>query len=467
MLTPESTILLIDDEEMLRLAVARTLELEGYRVLQAPTAYAGLALLAEHAADISVVLSDVKLPDGRGLDLLPRYRALAPLAEVILMTAYGTIADGVRAMKEGAFDYLAKGDADERLVVVVDRAAEKARLRRRVADLEKKVGQQYSFAEMVGHSPALEQAKQTAQQVALTEATVLLEGPTGAGKELFAQAIHYASPRQAKPFVAVNCSAFPKDLLESELFGYRKGAFTGANVDKKGLFEEAHGGTLFLDEIGELAPEAQAKLLRALESREFTKLGDSRPTRVNVRVVAATNRNLKQEADAGHFRLDLYYRLSVVVLAIPPLRARQGDVPVLAQYFAQYFGNQLRQPPLHIGPEALQALEAYAWPGNVRELRNVLERASILTPTTRALALADLPLEIQLAALDTQLGPLPTAGNTPTFDPTADDPRLLRNAEKLHIQRILQECGGNKAATARVVGIAHTTLYRKIEEYGL
>jgi len=455
MLTPESTILLIDDEEMLRLAVARTLELEGYRVLQAPTAYAGLALLADHAADISVVLSDVKLPDGRGLDLLPRYRALAPLAEVILMTAYGTIADGVRAMKEGVFDYLAKGDADERLVVVLDRA------------VEKKVGGQYSFAEMIGHSPALEQVKRTAQQVALTEATVLLEGPTGAGKELFAQAIHYASPRQQKPFVAVNCSAFPKDLLESELFGYKKGAFTGAAMDKKGLFEEANGGTIFLDEIGELAPEAQAKLLRALESREFTKLGDSKPTRVNVRVVAATNRNLKQEADLGHFRLDLYYRLSVVVLAIPPLRARLGDVPVLAEYFAHYFANQLRQRPLVIDPEAMHALETYAWPGNVRELRNVLERASILTPPGRPLAAADLPLEVQLAALEAQMGP-PAAPRPETqADPADNDPRLLRNAEKHHIQRMLAECAGNKAATARVLGIAHTTLYRKIQEYGL
>jgi DNA-binding NtrC family response regulator len=463
-----NTILLIDDEEMLRLAVARTLELEGYPVLQAPTAYAGLQLLADHAADISVILSDVKLPDGRGLDLLPRYRALAPLAEVVLMTAYGTIADGVRAMREGAFDYLAKGDADDRLVVIVERAAEKARLRRRVADLEKKVGGQYSFAEMIGHAPALEQVKRTAQQVALTEATVLLEGPTGAGKELFAQAIHYASPRQQKPFVAVNCSAFPKDLLESELFGYKKGAFTGAMIDKKGLFEEANGGTIFLDEIGELAPEAQAKLLRALESREFTKLGDSKPTRVNVRVVAATNRNLKQEADLGHFRLDLYYRLSVVVLNIPPLRDRLSDVPILAEYFAQYFANQLRQRPLLIGPDALAALQAYAWPGNVRELRNVLERASILTPSGQPLAAADLPIEIQLAALDAPASP-PVAlsvSEAPT-EPNAHDPRLLRNAEKQHIQRILQECGGNKAATARVLGIAHTTLYRKIEEYGL
>jgi transcriptional regulator with PAS, ATPase and Fis domain len=337
-----------------------------------------------------------------------------------------------------------------------------------VADLEKKVGGQYSFAEMIGHAPALEQVKRTAQQVALTEATVLLEGPTGAGKELFAQAIHYASPRQQKPFVAVNCSAFPKDLLESELFGYKKGAFTGAMTDKKGLFEEANGGTIFLDEIGELAPEAQAKLLRALESREFTKLGDSKPTRVNVRVVAATNRNLKQEADLGHFRLDLYYRLSVVVLNIPPLRDRLSDVPVLAEYFAQYFANQLRQRPLLIGPDALAALQAYAWPGNVRELRNVLERASILTPPGHALAPADLPLEIQLAALDAQAGP-PAAPALPEApaDPAAHDPRLLRNVEKQHIQRILQECGGNKAATARVLGIAHTTLYRKIEEYGL
>jgi two-component system NtrC family response regulator len=463
---PENTVLLIDDEEMLRLAVARTLELEGYTVLQAATAYVGLQLLAEHAADISVVLSDVKLPDGRGLDLLPRYRALAPQAEVILMTAYGTIADGVRAMKEGAFDYLAKGDADERLVVIVDRAAEQSRLRRRVAQLEQKVQKQYSFAEMVGDSLTLAQVKQTAQQVALTEATVLLEGPTGAGKELFAQAIHYGSPRQQKPFVAVNCSAFPKDLLESELFGYRKGAFTGANVDKKGLFEEANGGTLFLDEIGELAPEAQAKLLRALESREFTKLGDSRPTRVNVRVVAATNRNLRQEAEAGHFRLDLYYRLSVVVLSIPPLSARPGDVPALAQYFAQHFASQLRQQPLLISAEAMHALETYTWPGNVRELRNVLERASILTPPGHALAVSELPLEIQLAALETQLGPVATEP-TKTASAANNDPRLLRNAEKHHIQRILQECQGNKAATARVLGIAHTTLYRKIEEYGL
>ena len=403
-----------------------------------------------------VVLSDVKLPDGRGLDLLPRYKTLAPLAEVVLMTAFGTIADGVRAMKEGAFDYLTKGDADEQMVVVVERAAEKAQLRRRVADLEKKVGTQYSFDAMIGRAPALEQAKKMAQQVAQTDATVLLEGPTGAGKELFAQAIHYGSPRRSKPFVALNCSAFPRELLESELFGYKKGAFTGATIDKKGLFEEANGGTLFLDEIGELEGGAQAKLLRALESQEFTKLGDTRPTRVNVRVVAATNRNLKQRAEAGEFRPDLYYRLSVVTIEVPPLSARAGDVPALVAHFTRHFAAKLRQKPLSLSAEALQALEHYPWPGNVRELKNVLERAAILTPPDRPVEVDDLPLEVQLAALQTG------QPNGPS-----DDPRTLRNVERQHVQRMLLECGGNKTEAARLLGIAITTLYRKIQDFGL
>ena len=450
------TILLIDDEPLLRQAVARTLELEGYTVLQAPDAHRGLEALREHAQEVSVVLSDVKLPDGRGLDLLPRFKALAPLAEVVLMTAFGTIVDGVRAMKLGAFDYLTKGDSDDQLIVVVDRAAEQARLRRRVAVLEKKMGEQYSFNAMIGTSAILEQAKKTAQQVALTDATVLLEGPTGSGKELFAQAIHYASLRRSKPYVALNCSAFPKDLVESELFGYRKGAFTGAQADKKGLFEEASGGTLFLDEIGELEAGSQAKLLRALESQEFTKLGDTKPTRVNVRIVAATNRNLRYEADQGHFRADLYYRLSVVKISVPPLSARPDDVPALVEYFAEHFAAKLRQSRLSISPAALRALESYSWPGNVRELKNVLERAAILVPAGQPLAMEDLPIEVQLAAL-----PRPLA------DSSDDDPRTLRNAERQHVQRILQECGGNKAEAARVLGIAHTTLYRKIQEFGL
>ena len=452
---PANTVLIIDDEADLRQLLARVLELEGYAVLQAPDARRGLEVLRQHVDEVLVILSDVKLPDGHGVDLLPRYQTAAPLAEIILLTAYGTVPDGVQAMKQGAFDYLTKGDSDDQLIAVVARAADKARLRRRVIDLEKRVGLQYSFASMIGTSPALAQAKAVAEQVAPTDATVLLEGATGAGKELFAQAIHQASLRRGKPFVAVNCSAFSRELLESELFGYRKGAFTGAQADKKGLIEEANGGTLFLDEIGELELGLQAKLLRVLEGQEFIKTGDTKPTRVNVRLVAATNRNLRQQAEQGHFRSDLYYRLSVVVVTVPALSARRADVPALVQHFTQHFAAKLRQRPLLLSAEALWALEHYRWPGNVRELKNVLERASILTPPDQPLAMADLPIEIQLAAL-------------PEGTATAnDDPRTLRNVEKQHVQRILLECGGNKAEAARVLGIAHTTLYRKIQEYEL
>jgi len=453
---PTGTILLIDDEVRLRTVVGRLLELEGYTVLQAPDARRGLQTLHDHADDILLVLSDVKLPDGHGVELLPRFKAQAPLAEVVLMTAYGTVADGVRAMKAGAFDYLTKGDSDDQLLVVAERAVEKARLQHRVADLERQVaGAQSTFDAIIGHAPALEAAKHLARQVAPTDATVLLGGPTGAGKELFAQAIHGASGRRNKAFVAVNCSAFSRELLESELFGYKKGAFTGAQADKKGLIEEANGGTLFLDEIGELELSLQAKLLRVLESQEFLKIGDTKPTRVNVRLVAATNRNLKQEADAGRFRPDLYYRLSVFEVQVPPLSARRADVPALVAFYSRQLAAKLTRQPLVLTAEALRALQAYAWPGNVRELRNVLERAAILTPAGQPLDLDGLPLEVQLAA------------SAPAGPATDDDERSLRRVEEQHIRRMLLEAGGNKTEAARVLGIGLTTLYRKVQEYGL
>ena len=444
------TLILIDDENRLRQVLARVLALEGYTVLEAPDARRGLQLLDEHP-ETAVILSDVKLPDGHGVDLLPRYRAKAPLAEIVLLTAYGTVPDGVRAMKQGAFDYLTKGDSDDQLLVVVARAAEQARLRRRVAELERKVGPQYEFASLIGHSAALLHARTLAERVAPTDSTVLLEGPTGAGKELFAQAIHQASQRRGKPFVAVNCSAFPKDLLESELFGYRKGAFTGALADKRGLLEEASGGTLFLDEIGELALEVQAKFLRVLELQQFTKLGDTRPTSVSVRLVAATNRNLRQEAEAGRFRPDLYYRLSVFTIEVPPLRARAADVPALAAHFLAQFAAKLGKRLPGFEADALARLQAYAWPGNVRELRNVLERAAILAPDNQPLTLDDLPAEFHYLA--------PAA-------PLAND-RSLRALEARHLAEVLRETGGNKTEAARQLGIGVKTLYRKMEEYGL
>jgi DNA-binding NtrC family response regulator len=448
---PTGTLLLIDDEARLRQLLAQVLELEGYTVLQAPDAYRGLALLGQHTAEVLVVLSDVKLPDAHGVDLLPRFKALVPEAEVVLLTAFGTIPDGVRAMKQGAFDYLTKGDFEQQLVVVVERAAEKARLRRRVAELEKRMSQsQHTFETMIGESPALRRAQTLARQVAPTDSTVLLEGPTGAGKELFAQALHQASGRKAKPFVAVNCSAFPKDLLESELFGYKKGAFTGALADKKGLLEEANGGTLFLDEIGELELNVQAKFLRVLELQQFTKLGDTKPTKVDVRLVAATNRNLKQEAAQGNFRPDLYYRLSVFTIVVPPLADRRTDVPLLAAFFLQHFAARLAKRLPGFEPETLDLLQRYPWPGNVRELKNVLERAAILAPAGELLAPAYLPDEFHGVAAR----------------PAADD-ESLRGLEARHIQRLMGELLGNKPEVAKRLGIGLTTLYRKLQEYGV
>jgi DNA-binding NtrC family response regulator len=447
---PTGTLLLIDDEARLRQLLARVLELEGYTVLQAPDAARGFELLAQHADEVLLILSDVKLPDAHGVDLLPRFRAAAPEAEVVLLTAFGTIADGVRAMKQGAFDYLTKGDFEQQLVVVVDRAAEKARLKKRVAALEKRMGQQHSFESMIGVSAELRRAQALAQQVAPTDSTVLLEGPTGSGKELFAQAIHQASARRGKAFVAVNCSAFPRDLLESELFGYKKGAFTGALTDKKGLLEEANGGTLFLDEIGELELNVQAKFLRVVELQQFTKLGDTKPTSVNIRLVAATNRNLKQEAAEGRFRPDLYYRLSVFTLTVPPLRARAADVPPLAEYFLHYFAARLGKRLPGLAPDCLLLLQQYEWPGNVRELKNVLERAAILAPSGEPLAADFLPDEFH--------------ARRPLSDPTDDS---LRALEARHITRLMQEQTGNKPEVARRLGIGLTTLYRKLQEYGI
>ena len=451
---PTGTLLIIDDEARLRQLLAQVLELEleGYIVLQAPDARRGLELLQQHAADVLLVLSDVKLPDANGVDLLPRFKAAAPDAEVVLLTAYGTIPDGVKAMKLGAFDYLTKGDFEQ--LVVVDRAAEKARLRKRVTELERRMGQQYCFESMIGDSPELKRVQQLARQVAPTDSTVLLEGPTGSGKELFAQAIHQASGRKGKAFVAVNCSAFPKDLLESELFGYKRGAFTGALTDKKGLLEEANGGTLFLDEIGELELNVQAKFLRVLESQTFTKLGDTKPTKVNVRLVAATNRNLKQEADEGRFRPDLYYRLSVFVINVPSLKERPTDVPPLAHYFLQYFAARLTKRLPGIEPDALVLLQRYPWPGNVRELKNVLERAAILAPAGELLSADYLPGEFHVLGRPMK----------PEAD-AADE--SLRALEARHIGKLMGELEGNKPDVAKKLGIGLTTLYRKLEEYGL
>ncbi|MBS1602438.1 MAG: sigma-54-dependent Fis family transcriptional regulator [Bacteroidetes bacterium] len=440
-------VLIIDDEEKLRTLLARIIRLEGYTVLEAETIKAGNKLLDKE--DIDVVLCDVKLPDGNGIDFVRELRSRYGSVETILLTAYGNIADGVTAMKNGAFDYITKGDDNDKIIPLLARAMEKVQLQKRVAQLEQQVGKRYTFETILGHSSLIQEAVALARKVAPTEATVLLLGETGTGKEVFAQAIHNGSKRAAKPFIALNCSAFGKELLESELFGHKAGSFTSATKDKKGLIEEANLGTLFLDEIGEMHIDLQAKLLRVLETSEFIKVGDTKPTRVNVRIIAATNRDLQQDVDDGHFREDLFYRLNVFTIFLPSLRDRKKDIPMLAEFYLRIFSGKGNKRIEGISKEFLDRLQQHEWKGNIRELKNIIERAVILSDGPQ-LTVDNLPSEFQTVGLRST-GPLSA------FD--------LASVEKLHIQRVLNHTKGNKTEAARLLNIGLTTLYRKIDEY--
>ena len=444
-----SKILIIDDEVQIRTLLTRMMELEGYDVCQAGDCRAALKQLELQNPD--VVLCDVFLPDGNGVDLVLAIKKAAPNVEVILLTAHGNIPDGVQAIKNGAFDYITKGDDNNNIIPLISRAVEKARMNVRLEKLEKKVGQTYSFDSILGESKVLKDAVSLAQKVSGTDVPVLLTGETGTGKEVFAQAIHYSSKRARQNFVAVNCSSFSKELLESEMFGHKAGSFTGALKDKKGLFEEANNGTIFLDEIGEMAFELQAKLLRILETGEYIKIGDTKPTRVNVRIIAATNRNLSQEIVAGRFREDLFYRLSVFQIHLPPLRERAGDIRLLAKAFIKSFAEQLARPVVEIAPAFLEALDSQPWKGNIRELRNVIERSMIVCESGY-LDIADLPFDIQNAHYEHSNDSSPGS-----FE--------LSAMERRHIARVLEYTKGNKTEAARLLKIGLTTLYRKIEEY--
>jgi DNA-binding NtrC family response regulator len=446
-------VLLIDDEEKLRGLLARIIGLEGIEILQAADLKSASRILDAHAHQIDVVLCDVKLPDGNGVEFAGKIKTLYPLLEVILLTAYGNIPDGVLAIKNGAFDYIVKGDDNNRIIPLLHRAMEKAQLAKRVRQLERQLGIKHSFDTIIGPSKGIKQAISLAQKVAPADTTVLLTGETGTGKEVFAQAIHQASARNKAPFIAVNCAAFTRDLLESELFGHKAGAFTGALKDHKGLFEEANKGTLFLDEMGEMPLDLQAKLLRVLETGELYRVGDGRPVQVNVRIIAATHRDLAQEVENGHFRQDLYYRISVFQIHLPPLRERVQDIEALALHFLQMIALKANKKIHKIDKKCLEALQAHRWPGNIRELRNVIERSVILSEGAE-LGPETLPLEFQNIRTAQEEKKVISA-----FE--------LAGAEKIHIQKVLNYTGGNKTKTAELLGIALTTLYRKMNEYGL
>ena len=439
----KATVLIIDDEAKLRGLLSRIISLEGFQVLEADDAKAGLKILEK--TEVHVVLSDVKLPDANGVELSRDIKCKYPCTEVIVLTAFGTIPDGVTAIKNGAFDYIIKGDDNERIIPLVTKAAEKAILQLRISQLEKKVSEKFSFDNILGKSAAIEQAKQLAVKVAQTDTTVLLLGETGTGKEVFAQSIHEAGKRKTKPFIAVNCSALGREIIESELFGHKAGAFTGALKDKRGLLEEANEGTIFLDEIGEMNIDLQAKLLRVLETSEFYKVGDSKATKVNVRIIAASNRDLQKESEIGHFRADLFYRLSVFQIHLPSLNNRPEDIEPIALHFIKVFANKMNKRLPKMSEEFLTALKKHNWKGNTRELKNIIERAVILSD--------DLLLPTSL--------PFDFSASTASF--TFD----LAETEKQHIKKVLHHTEGNKTEAARLMNIALSTLYRKIQEYHL
>ncbi len=439
-------VLIIDDEDKLRSLLAKIIGLEGFDVFQADDCKTGLKKLEQN--NIDVVICDVKLPDGSGVDLSKKIKEIYPCIEIIMLTAYGTITDSVQAIKNGAFDYITKGDDNNKIIPLLYKAAEKVALTKKIAHLEKQLGNKYSFDIIIGKSKNIKEAIEAAQKVATTDASVLLTGETGTGKEVFAQAIHNASKRSKNNIIAVNCSAFSKELLENEMFGHKAGAFTGAIKESKGIFEEANNGTVFLDEIGEMPLDLQAKLLRVLETKEFIKVGDTKPVKVDVRIIAATNKNLQQQVNEGNFREDLFYRINVFTIPLPALRERKSDIPALANHFLEVFKQKTNTRIESISHDFMEHLLNHEWNGNIRELKNVIERAVILAKDDQ-LVIEGLPVELQIMKDNSK--------TLSAFD--------LASVEKLHIQRVLIYTKGNKTEAAKLLNIGLTTLYRKIEEY--
>ncbi len=440
-----SKVLIIDDEPAIRNLLERILTLDGFAVITAEDFVSGIAHTEND--NIAVIVTDVKLPDGSGIELTKKLKSKFPDIEIIVITAFGQIKDGVEAMKNGAFDYLVKGDDDDKLPLTVKRAYEKAMMHREVKELRSRIDSKYAFGKIIGKSKKITEAVEFAKKAAPTDTTILLLGETGTGKELFAQAIHTSSKRSTKKFIAVNCSAIPKDLQESEFFGHKKGAFTGAVNDKKGYFEEANGGTVFLDEVGEMSMQTQAKLLRTIEEKTYLRIGDPREHTLDIRIIAATNRDLKGAIVDGTFREDLYYRLNTFTIHLPSLAERPDDLDILISYFVDYYSEKLNKKIDIVSVEFADSLKSYRFKGNIRELKNIIERAVILAGESR-LTKELLPEEYSDAK----------PGSTE---------HSLENVEKAHILKTLKDFHGNKTHTAKALGIGTVTLYRKLKEYGI
>jgi two-component system response regulator HydG len=444
----DATVLVADDDPGLRESLERTLTREGYRVVVAPDGRAALERL--QGGGIDLVVTDLKMPGLSGLELLRAARAIAPDLAVILLTAFGTVEEAVRAMREGAYDFLTKPFRREQLLRLIDKALERRELVKRNRELQQEIDVLRGRVRPIGVSPAFRQLMTLVEQVADSEATVLIQGESGTGKELVARAIHEGSRRRQGPFVAVNCAALPETLLESELFGYERGAFTGAAGRKEGRFELADGGTLFLDEVADLSPVTQPKILRVLQEGEFERLGGTRSVRVDVRIVAASNQDLAQLVKEKRFREDLFYRLNVITVHVPPLRERREDIRLLAEHFLALYATKNNRKLAGFSAEALERLEAYGWPGNVRELENVVERVVVLARDGR----------IEAEALPPQVGGIKPASRSAILELIGVP---LDEVERRLLDETLRITGGNKTQAAKLLGIDVRTVARKLE----
>jgi len=450
----DKTILVVDDDESMRRVLEYNITEEGYRLLLADSAKRGLELFKSDSVDL--VITDLKMPDMSGIDLMRKIRAVSPSALIIVITAYGTVDSAVESMKLGAFDYISKPFNREELKVVVKKALAVGDLMLENRHLREMVEEKYSFENMKGASPEMEDIFRLASHVARSDATVLLLGESGTGKELIARGIHLHSRRRDNCFITVNCGALPENLIESELFGHRKGAFTGALSDKKGKFELADGGTIFLDEIGELRSDLQVRLLRVLHDGVIDKVGETELITVDVRVIAATNRDLEKEVEEGNFREDLYYRLCVVPIKLPPLRNRRDDIPLLVEHFLTKHSGKMNLEKVNISKEALSLLVKKEWPGNVRELENLIERMVVMN-RTGLVTEDDLPSEMKSRHLRYEkfLPELPEDGIN------------LYKLEKELIERAYEKCLKNQSRTANYLGITRNTLLYRMEKYGI
>ena len=450
----QNRILVIDDEENMRHMLTVLLEKEGYQVEGAANGEEGLELALENLYDI--ILCDLRMPVMDGMAFLERFQDTQLESTVIVMSAYGTLDIAIEAMKNGAYDYVSKPFKSDEILLTFRKARERERLQKENRLLQQSMRERHSFAQMIGRSSAMQDIFSTIEKVADYKTTVLITGESGTGKELIARAIHYNSSRADKPLVTVNCGAIPEALLESELFGHKKGAFTDAIKDKRGLFHEAHRGSIFLDEIGELPRQLQVKLLRVLQEEEVKRVGETQSTKIDIRVMAATTKDLPKEVEAGNFRDDLYYRINVLNIALPPLRERSEDVPLLIRHFMDETGKRLGLEVDGLNPAAGRILQRYSWPGNVRELENVIERAIVMS-NGGTIQIEDLPPNLQ---------------QSPTSEILVDDENLSikkasRRLEKALIRRALDKTGGNRTQASRILEISHPALLYKMKAYGL